>query len=42
MKDLLMTQMGFWTVFTIVFIIVLMAWFVIKVNKLSKEKSTKD
>ena len=42
MKDLLMTEMGFWSAFTILFIIVLMTWFVIKVNKLSKEKPTKD
>ncbi len=38
MKDLLMSQMGFWTAFTILFILVVMAWFFYKVAKLSGEK----
>ena len=37
MSDLLFTQMGFWTVFTLGFILVLMVWFVFKVMKLSKQ-----
>lgn len=36
MKDLLMSQMGFWTAFTIIFIFGVMVWFIYKLNKLSK------
>ncbi len=44
MRDLLMTQMGFWTAFTIIFIIVVTGWFIYKVAKLSGQKppETKD
>ena len=38
MFDLLMSQMGFWTAFTIIFIFVVMAWFIYKVAKLSGQK----
>jgi len=38
MKELLMSQMGFWTAFTILFILVVMGWFFYKVAKLSAEK----
>lgn len=41
MSDMLMSQMGFWTAFTIIFILVLMAWFIAKMAKLSKQKPTK-
>lgn len=44
MSDLLMSQMGFWTAFTIIFIFGVMAWFIYKVAKLSGQKppETKD
>jgi len=44
MSDLLMSQMGFWTAFTIIFILAVMAWFIYKVAKLSGQKppETKD
>ncbi len=38
MKDLLFTPMGFWTVFTLAFIIILMGYFVYKVMRLSEKK----
>ena len=44
MTDLLMSQMGFWTAFTIIFMFVVMGWFIYKVVKLSGQKppETKD
>ena len=39
MKEMLMSQMGFWVSFTILFILVVMGWFVYKMINLSKEKS---
>ncbi len=38
MSDLLMSQMGFWTAFTILFILLVMGWFIYKVTKLSGQK----
>ncbi len=38
MKEMLMSQMGFWSAFTIVFILVLMSWFIYKMYKLSGQK----
>ena len=38
MKDMFMSQTGFWTAFTIIFILVLMAWFIYKMYKLSGQK----
>lgn len=42
MKDLLMSEMGFWSAFTILFVLVVMSWFFYKVIKLSGEKPTKN
>ena len=36
-----MSQTGLWTAFTIVFILVVMAWFIFKVAKLSGQKPPK-
>lgn len=41
MSNLLMSQTGFWTAFTIVFIVLVMAWFIYKVAKLSGQKPPK-
>jgi len=38
MKEMMMSQMGFWTAFTILFMIIVMAWFIKKMIKLSKQK----
>jgi hypothetical protein len=38
MKEILFSQIGFWSAFTILFILVVMAWFVYKMVKLSGEK----
>jgi len=38
MKELLFSTMGFWTVFTIAFIVILMGWFIYKVMRLSQKK----
>ena len=38
MKELLLSQMGFWTVFTLAVIVVLMGYFVYKVMRLSEKK----
>lgn len=38
MADLLMSQTGFWTAFTMIFMFVVMGWFVYKVAKLSGKK----
>lgn len=38
MKDILFSQIGFWSIFTLLFIIAAMAYFVYKMVKLSKEK----
>jgi len=40
MKDLMMSQMGFWVAFSIIFMIVGLWWFAVKMIKLSKEKPT--
>lgn len=37
MKDILFSQIGFWSVFTIIFIIVALSWFFMKMAKLSKQ-----
>lgn len=42
MKDLLMSQMGFWVAFTILFMLIVMGWFVYKMTKLSKQKRLED
>jgi len=36
---MLMSQTGFWVAFTILFMLIAMAWFIYKMVKLSKEKS---
>ena len=38
MKELLYSQMGFWSAFTLLFIIILMSYFVYKMVKLSGKK----
>ncbi len=38
MRDMLMSQTGFWVSFTILFVLIVMAWFFFKMLKLSKEK----
>lgn len=38
MSDLLMSPMGFWSAFTIIFMFVAMGWFIYKVTKLSGQK----
>ncbi len=40
MKDILFSQIGFWSAFTIIFMIVVLGWFFIKMMKLSKQKQT--
>ena len=41
MKELLFSQMGFWSAFTLIFILAVMGWFFYKVMKLSKESPSK-
>jgi hypothetical protein len=36
MLDILFSQIGFWSVFTILFIFAFFGWGIVKVNKLSK------
>ncbi len=38
MKEMLMSQMGFWVSFTILFMLIAMSWFIYKMVKLSKQK----
>jgi hypothetical protein len=38
MKELLYSQMGFWSAFTLLFIIIVMGYFVYKMIKLSGSK----
>jgi hypothetical protein len=40
MKDLIMSQMGFWSAFTMLFMFGVMGWFIYKMVKLSKQKPT--
>ncbi len=40
MKDLIMSQTGFWTAFTILFMIIVLGWFFKKMISLSKQKPT--
>jgi len=37
MKDILFSQIGFWSAFTIIFMIVVLSWFFNKMVKLSKQ-----
>lgn len=37
MKDILFSQSGFWVAFTIIFMIVALGWFFMKMSKLSKQ-----
>ncbi len=37
MKDILFSQIGFWSAFTIIFMIVVLGWFFMKMVKLSKQ-----
>jgi hypothetical protein len=37
MKDILFSQIGFWSAFTIIFMIVALGWFFNKMVKLSKQ-----
>jgi flagellar biogenesis protein FliO len=37
MKDILLSQIGFWSAFTIIFMIVVLSWFFMKMVKLSKQ-----
>lgn len=37
MKDLIFSQSGFWVAFTIIFMIVVLGWFFMKMVKLSKQ-----
>ena len=39
MKDILMSQIGVWSAFTILFMLIAMGWFIYKMIKLSKQKS---
>ncbi len=39
MKEILFSQVGFWSVFTIAFIFVAMGYFIYKMVKLSGEKT---
>lgn len=41
MKDLIMSPMGFWTAFTMLFMFIAMGWFIYKLNKLSKQPPQK-
>lgn len=41
MSDLLLSQTGFWTAFTMIFMFVVMGWFIYKLTKLSGQKPPK-
>lgn len=39
MTDIIMSPIGFWSLFTLVFIFIVMGWFIYKMVKLSGQKT---